>query len=160
MHVFIDTNIFLNCLHFSKDDLDGLANVFATHEHGSATVHLTQQVRDKLHRNRESKINDALRRFNLMTFPQLPSFMKEYPEYEEIDSHRNQLRNLLKAVNDKVTADIVANKLQADQLISDIFARSETSATTPAIFSTAGMRAAISSGKPDSAAGRTPCGID
>lgn len=42
MHVFIDTNILLNFFHFTKDELDALNDVFASHEHGAAKVHLTQ----------------------------------------------------------------------------------------------------------------------
>ena len=55
MHVFIDTNILLNFFHFSKDELDALNNVFASHEHGAVTVHLTEQVCDEFKRNRENK---------------------------------------------------------------------------------------------------------
>ena len=51
MHVFIDTNILLNFFHFSKDELDALNDVFASHEHGAAKVHLTRQVCDEFKRN-------------------------------------------------------------------------------------------------------------
>ena len=85
MHVFIDTNILLNFFHFSKDELDALNNVFASHEQGAAKVHLTQQVCDEFRRNRENKIKDALKRFKESKFTvQLPSFMKGYEEYDSI----------------------------------------------------------------------------
>ena len=73
MHVFIDTNILLNFFHYTKDELGALSNVFASHEHGSATVYLTDQVHDEFCRNRESKIKDALVQFestsSLLNFP-------------------------------------------------------------------------------------------
>ncbi|RMB09026.1 hypothetical protein BXY39_1673 [Eilatimonas milleporae] len=52
MHIFIDTNIFLNFFHFTKDDLDALNDVFASQEHDAATVYLTEQVRDEIRRAR------------------------------------------------------------------------------------------------------------
>jgi predicted nucleic acid-binding protein len=68
MHVFIDTNILLNFFHFTKDEVDGLNDVFASHEYGSATVHLTEQVCDEFRRNRENKIKDALKKFKDVKF--------------------------------------------------------------------------------------------
>jgi len=61
MHVFIDTNILLKFFHFTEDELDALTDVFASHEHGSAEVHLTEQVRCEFLRNRESKIKGRIR---------------------------------------------------------------------------------------------------
>src|SRR5882757_1535410 len=121
MHVFIDTNILLNFFHFSKDELDALNDVFASHEHGAAKVHLTQQVCDEFKRNRENKIKDALRRFKEIKFAaQLPSFMKAYDEYNTIRRLSTELQGLVKSISERVDADIVAKRLVADSLISDI----------------------------------------
>lgn len=144
MHVFIDTNILLNFFHFSKDDLDALNNVFASHEHGAATVYLTQQVCEEFKRNRENKIKDALKRFKEVKFSaQLPSFMKGYEEYSEIIELSSKLQQLTKSIMEKAEADIAARKLLADNLIKDIFAKSSILETTPEIFSIASMRMAI-----------------
>jgi predicted nucleic acid-binding protein len=144
MHVFIDTNILLNFFHFSKDELDALNNVFASHEHGAATVHLTQQVCDEFRRNRENKIKDALKRFKEVKFSaQLPSFMKGYEEYDGIRQLSSELQVLVKSITEKVDADILAKALLADKLISDIFSRSKIIETTSELFSVANMRMAI-----------------
>ena len=141
MHVFIDTNILLNFYHFSKDELDALNNVFASHEHGSAIVHLTEQVFDEFKRNRESKIKDALRRFKEVKFvAQLPSFMKGYEEYADIQRLCGFLQNKQRTILEKVDADITAKSLLADQLIGDIFQRSEINNTTREIYEKATMR--------------------
>jgi predicted nucleic acid-binding protein len=85
MHVFIDTNILLNFFHFTKEEIDALSDVFASHEHGAANVHLTEQVCDEFLRNRESKIKDALKKSKDVKFAaELPAFMKQYEEYEQI----------------------------------------------------------------------------
>jgi predicted nucleic acid-binding protein len=152
MHVFIDTNILLNFFHFSKDELDALNDVFASHEHGAAKVHLTQQVCDEFKRNRENKIKDALKRFKEIKFAaQLPSFMKAYEEYNTIRRLSTELQSAVKAISEKVDADIVAQQLLADSLISDIFARAEIIPTSPEVFSIASMRGTI--GNPPGKAG-------
>lgn len=144
MHVFIDTNILLSFYHFSKDELDALNDVFASHEHGSAKVHLTQQVCDEFRRNRENKIIDALKRFKEVRFsPQLPSFMKGYEEFDEIRKLSSELQKKSKSILEKVHDDISSKKLLADQLIKDIFERSEIITTTDEVFNKASMRISI-----------------
>ncbi|MDO0865282.1 PIN domain-containing protein, partial [Xanthomonas campestris pv. campestris] len=95
MHVFIDTNILLNFFHFTKEEIDALGDVFASHEHGAATVHLTRQVCDEFLSNRENKIKDALKKFKDVKFAaQLPAFMKQYGEYEQIKLKSVELQDL------------------------------------------------------------------
>ena len=144
MHVFIDTNILLSFFHYSRDELDALNNVFASHEHGSATVHLTEQVVDEFHRNREVKIKDALKRFkDIKLSAQMPSFLKGYEEYAEIRQLSTDLQQKQKSILDKVNEDISAKNLVADRLIEDIFERSDVINTTFDLFNAASMRMAI-----------------
>ena len=153
MHVFIDTNILLNFFHFSKEELDSLNDVFASHEHGSACVHLTEQVCNEFKRNRETRIKDALRRFRETKFKlQFPSFMKGYEEYSEIRKLANELTDLQKNILKKVEADISANNLIADLLIEEIFETSEIIALTKKVYEKSLMRSALGNppGKNDS----------
>ncbi len=144
MQVFIDTNILLNFFHFSKDELDVLNDVFASHQHGAAKVHLTQQVCDEFRRNRENKIKDALKRFKEVKYAaQLPSFMKDYEEYNSIKKLSTELQQLAKLIMEKVEADITARQLLADKLIEDIFVKSIILETTQEVYATASMRMAI-----------------
>lgn len=144
MHAFIDTNILLRFFHFTDEELDGLNNVFASHEHGAATVHLTGQVRDEFRRNRETKIKDALKRFTDAKFTaQLPSFMKAYGEYEHIKKLANELQTNRKAILEKAGEDIANRELVADKLIQDIFDKSTLIETSDAIFELAQRRITI-----------------
>lgn len=141
MHVFIDTNILLNFFHFTKEEIDALSNVFASHEHGAATVHLTEQVCDEFFRNRENKIKDALKKFKDVKFAaQLPAFMKQYEEYEQIRQKCAELQELAKAISAKVDLDVVESGLLTDALIADIFLKSKPIPTTPELFAKAQMR--------------------
>ena len=147
MHVFIDTNILLNFFHFSNDDLDALRNVFSAHEHGSVSVYLTDQVRDEFKRNREFKIKNALQRFKNIRFTaQIPHFMKEYQEYEEIKELATQLEERQKSIITKVNSDVREDKLAADRLIKDIFEDFSTKKDNDAIFTEAWKR--ITKGNP------------
>ena len=144
MHVFIDTNILLNFFHFTKEDIDALNDVFASHEHGAAKVHLTQQVCEEFYRNRENKIKDALKKFKDVKFvAQLPTFMKHYEEYEQIRQKSNELQELAKSISRKVDADVVSDSLLTDILIKDIFAKRNPIPTTIELFTKAQMRVSL-----------------
>ncbi|WP_120497066.1 PIN domain-containing protein [Kiloniella sp. EL199] len=144
MHVFIDTNIILSFLHFSKDDLDALQNVFASHTHGSASIHLTQQVCDEFKRNRENRIKDALKRFKDNKFSaQLPSFMKPYSEYDEIRELSSKLQKKQKDILVKVDQEVTEQNLLADKLIKEIFDKSDIIETSREIYDLASMRMSI-----------------
>lgn len=144
MHVFIDTNILLNFFHFTKEEIDALSNIFASHEHGAATVHLTEQVCNEFSRNRENKIKDALKKFKDVKFAaQLPAFMKQYEEYEQIRQKSMELQELAKSISNKVDSDVLESGLLTDALIKDIFAKSNPIPTTPELFAKAQMRSAL-----------------
>lgn len=125
LHVFVDTNIFLSFFHFAKSDLDALRKVFASHDNGIATVYLTQQVRDEIDKNRESRLKDAMKRFrDARLSVKSPSFVQNYAEAQQL---RELLRELAKTrgrLLDKVEADIRNRDLLADRLLTDIFANS------------------------------------
>ena len=144
MHVFIDTNILLNFFHFTSDELDALTEVFATREQGSASVHLTQQVKDEFIRNRDNKIKSALKRFreaNLV--PQLPSFMKAYEEFGRIRHLASELKLASKGMLAKADKDIRERELLADRLISEIFKSSDIRMISDEVFSEATRRMAL-----------------
>jgi len=147
MHVFIDTNILLNFFHFSKDDLSTLGKIFSTHEDGTATVYVTGQVSDEFRRNRETKINDALKRFKeSIPKPQFPSFMKEYAEYELIKGKANEIQDVVKLLQNKVMKDISECSLLADKLMENILGKSDLLLVTSEIYEAAVRR--MASGNP------------
>lgn len=141
MHVFVGTNIILDFYSFTKEDLDSLQTVFATHEHGSATVYMTEQVRDEFRRNRESKIEDAMKRFRDTSRPlQLPSFMRQYPEYKKMQRLSRKITKRTKAILERANEDIQKERLQADKLISDILDVYNVFPTTDEVFVKADRR--------------------
>ena len=143
MHVFVDTNILLSFYHYSSDELDALNDVFANHEHGSATVYVTEQVKDEFVRNREGKIKDALKKFkDSKIHPQFPSFMKGYEEYGRLRAIADEAKKLNKKILEKVNKAIENEELRADELITSIFAESRSTKVTAKRLETANIRLA------------------
>jgi predicted nucleic acid-binding protein len=141
MHVFVDTNILLNFFHFSSEELDALANVFASQEKGAASIHLTDQVVAEFRRNREAKIIDALKRFkDFRRGLQLPHFMRAYSEFSKAHEVAGELQANLSALEKKAEADIAKNKLHADELILSVISSASILPTTEAIYGRARMR--------------------
>ena len=144
MHVFIDTNILLTFFHFTDEELDGLQNVFASHEHGAATVHLTGQIRDEFRRNREARIKDALKRFTQTKYAvQLPSFMKAYDEYNDIRRLASELQKKSETMLDRVNNDVANQNLLADKLIAELFKKQKFVDTSDKIYTAAQRRMSI-----------------
>ena len=144
MHVFIDTNILLTFFHFTDEELDGLQKVFASHEHGAATVHLPGQVRDEFRRNREARIKDALKRFTQTKYTvQLPSFMKAYDEYSDIRRLAGELREKSETMLERVNEDVASHSLLADKLITELFDNSEFIDTSDEIYDAAQRRMSV-----------------
>lgn len=122
MHVFIDTNIFLNFYHFTNEDIEQLETVFASHEEGSIQVHVTQQLQDEFNRNREAKILDAMKQFQrFSTSMEMPHFMKDFSQYREIRDHLDGLKKAIKSIEKESKLTIKDRKLKADILIDRIF---------------------------------------
>ena len=63
MNVFIDTNILLKFFHYTNDELEALESVFVSQKKGKVNLCITGQIVDEFHRNRESKLKDAMKRF-------------------------------------------------------------------------------------------------
>jgi predicted nucleic acid-binding protein len=85
MNIFIDTNIYLSFYHFSSDDLEELKKLVLLLSQGKLTLFLPWQVIQEFQRNRENKIEDALKTFSKQKLDfQFPQFCKDYPEYKEL----------------------------------------------------------------------------
>lgn len=144
MHVFIDTNILLNFFYFTKDELDALNNVFASHEHGSATVYLTEQVSNEFRRNREMKIREALKKFKEINFAlQAPSFLKGYEEYEKLRKLSADLQENQASILKNAMKDILEGNLVADRLIGSILKISKIREVSQKIFEEASKRVSL-----------------
>lgn len=118
-NLFIDTNIWLSMYHFSNDDLvqfGKLKEIIGQ----DIKLYIPQQVYDEVIRNREAKLKDAFKSFEIKNI-QYPAFCKEYDEYEKFNSDYSDLIKRYKAWYNKIKTDMKNNSLPADITIQSFF---------------------------------------
>ncbi|VWM06897.1 PIN domain-containing protein [Burkholderia lata] len=74
-HIFIDTNVYLNLYHYTKDDIAALDALFHLLAKEEIVLHLPEQVVDEWRRNRETKLSIAAKEFSKSTFADIPRHM-------------------------------------------------------------------------------------
>lgn len=77
-NLFIDSNIWLSLYHFTNDDLAQFSKL-KDMVNKSIRLFVPQQVYDEIVRNREAKLKDALKSFEVNAF-RFPAFCKGYSE--------------------------------------------------------------------------------
>lgn len=141
MKLFIDTNIFLNFYHLSKDDLEELRKLEVLVDDGKLILYLPEQVINKFHRNRDVKLADALKKFKQeLLNNQFPQICKEYPEYIEMRRSINKYKKAKSQLLDKLQDDIDKTNLKADHVIEALFNKSECIEITQDILTEAKVR--------------------
>ena len=120
IHLFIDTNIWLSLYHFSDDDLAEFEKL-KDHLNTSITLYFTEQVKEEITRNREAKIKDALKTFDMKAM-QYPAFSKGFPNYKQFSVDYQTLLSEFKKWRKNIDDCIATNTLPADNTIKVILA--------------------------------------
>ncbi|WP_295619130.1 PIN domain-containing protein [Chamaesiphon sp. GL140_3_metabinner_50] len=122
MQLFIDTNILLSFYALNQEDLAELNKLIDAIDRQQITLLLTDQIVDEFNRNREQRIDGAIKSLRSQTFnPQFPQLCEDYPEIElvrESLKHYEQAHTTLIAA---ILADIKAKNLKADRTIQSLF---------------------------------------
>ena len=118
-NLFIDTNIWLSLYHFTKDDL-GQFNKLKDYIGSDIRLFIPQQVKDEIRRNRETKLKDAFKRFEINDV-QYPVFCRDYEEYKSFSEDFSNIKERYKAWKKKIDEDILKEKLPADITIKEFF---------------------------------------
>lgn len=141
MNLFIDTNVFLSFFHLSNDDLEEIHKLAVLIDKGDVTLWLTEQVKDEFKRNRESKISDAVKKLKEQkSKPQFPQICKDYEEYPEIRELQKEYDKKISSLIEKVTRDVAARTLKADQKIDELFRKAKLIETTSDLVGKARLR--------------------
>ena len=86
----------------------------------SIRLFVPQQVYDEITRNREAKLKDALKSFDINAFC-FPAFCKGYSEFETVKKAYNDFMNKANTWKKRIDADIETHHLPADETITQIF---------------------------------------
>jgi PIN domain len=122
MQLFIDTNILLTFYALNQEDLGELAKLRDQITTGHVRLLLTQQVLDEFYRNREQRIDGAIKSLYAQTFnPQLPQICSDYPEAERLRKALQDYERTHSLLLDKISGDIRAKNLRADRLLQSLF---------------------------------------
>lgn len=122
MNLFIDTNIYLNLYHLTDDDLEELKKLLVLIDKGMIILYLPMQVKDEFIRNREGKINEALKGLNDKKIDGAFSrICQSYDEYELLMEDLKQFNIHKQAIIFKIKKDIAEMGLKADLLIEKLF---------------------------------------
>jgi len=142
IHLFIDTNAYLNFYHFSEDALEELNKLSVAIRSKEILLYIPMQVVDEFNRNRENKISDALSKFRNQPIPdQFPNITKTYDEYKEMRSHLEAVRKTRASLLEKIRIEIDARELAADRIIESVFTAGKSIKTDDDIVEEAVKRA-------------------
>lgn len=122
MHLYIDTNIFLSFYHYTSDDLEELKKLTLLMDSGDINLHLPEQTIDEFYRNRDNKINDALKRLKSQKLNlQFPQVCKDYPEYEQLRELQREYEKSHSELLKKIDKDVFEETLKADKIVKELF---------------------------------------
>lgn len=114
MLLFIDTNIFLSFYHLGSDDLEELNKLAVLLRQGEVVLYLTEQLQDEFWRNRENKIEGALKRLRDQRLNlQFPQLCKDYCEYSQLRRLQEEYEKHHSSLLAKLQADIEGQALKA-----------------------------------------------
>lgn len=89
--LYLDTNVYLSFYHLSNDDLEELKKLSVLTNSGKLTLYLPEQTKNEFYRNRDTKIADAIKRFNDNKLNNVfPQIIKDY------ETEYNLMRNAAK----------------------------------------------------------------
>lgn len=122
-NLFIDTNIWLSMYHFSNDDLNKFEKL-KEYLGKAIKLYFPSQVWDEFLRNREAKLKDSLKDFEMKAM-QYPVFCREYDEFAEFNESYKKLLSSLEKWKRNIYDNIEQRTLPADQTIRSVIELAE-----------------------------------
>ena len=134
MHLFIDTNIFLNFYTYPDDDgvIDELLENIGPN---NIVLHLPKQVENEFERNRESKLHGAVTEFQSSKFPNaVPNHMRGTEAARNYQDAIKIAESAKKTLIANATGLALQNDLPVDKKITELFNKSQKYAEDDATF--------------------------
>jgi predicted nucleic acid-binding protein len=122
MQLFIDTNILLSFYALNQEDLAELGKLIDAIDKQQITLLFTDQIFDEFNRNREQRIDGAIKSFRNQTFnPQFPQLCEDYSEIEILKESLKQYEQAHAALVTRIVSDIKVKNLKADLIVQSLF---------------------------------------
>lgn len=153
IQLFIDTNAYLSFYHFTKDDIDALGQLRDLVLTEQCVLHLPEQVKDELIRNRDTRLSIAAKEFQKIAFAtEIPRHMQGLQmakAYVDAIADAKKAREQLIA---EATLRARTYQLDVDVTIESLFGHCKEYTHDNAAFAAGKLRAERGNppGKPDS----------
>ncbi len=140
--LYLDTNVYLSFYHLSNDDLEELKKLSVLTNSGKLILYLPEQTKNEFYRNRDTKIADAIKRFNDNKFNNVfPQIIKDYDaEYKLIREAIKDYEKNKQVILEKIKKDIIEKKLKADIVIEKLFKNANPIKITDSLLNKAKTR--------------------
>ena len=142
IHLFIDTNIYLNFYHFNNDDVASLDSLTQKLDNGTVILHLPVHVMNEWERNRETKLKTAANEFKKTAFqvaiPRHMTNLSMAQQYTEAIGLAKRARDVLIA---EATAKARTYQLEVDEAIAAVFVGAQVHLEDDIIYGRGKMRA-------------------
>ncbi len=126
MHLFIDTNIFLNFYTYPDDDDGVIDELLENIGPNKIVLHLPKQVENEFERNRESKLHGAVTEFQSSKFPNaVPNHMRGTEAARNYQEAIKTAESAKKTLIANATGLALQNDLPVDKKITEIFNKSQ-----------------------------------
>ncbi|MGY3643227.1 PIN domain-containing protein [Pseudomonas sp. PK-RTE-24] len=126
MHLFIDTNIFLNFYTYPDDDDGVIDELLENIGPNKIVLHLPKQVENEFERNRESKLHGAVTEFQSSKFPNaVPNHMRGTEVARNYQEAIKIAESAKKTLIANATGLALQNDLPVDKKITEIFSKSQ-----------------------------------
>ena len=144
MQLFIDTNILLSFYALNQEDLAELNKLIDAIDKQQITLLLTDQIIDEFNRNREQRIDGAIKSLRAQTFnPQIPQLCEDYPEIDILRESLKQYEQAHISLVTKIIADIKVKNLKADCIIQSLFSLGKKLTNSPVMLDRARLRMGV-----------------
>lgn len=141
LHTFIDTNVFLSLYAYTDDNIEELKKVIELIKSKELKLYIPVVVNQEFNRNRDRKIFESLGNLEKFTTSlSIPRFMEHHDEAKEIRDLLKELTAKRSALVEKARAEIVSQKLAADQLFLELRAAASLITISDAVDEAARLR--------------------
>lgn len=151
--LFIDANVYLRFYAYTDDDLSELEKLDALVDAGKLRIYKNTQLEDEIERNREAKIEAALKTFkNDGPGIQIPRFASHFKKAQDLLDLSKKLKKAKSELGEQIAEEINGGDLRADKLIQKILSKAESLDIDEKILNAARWRQIRGNppGKPDS----------
>jgi len=121
IHLFIDTNIFLNFYRFSNDQLHKLEELVNLIKSKKVKLYLTEQVVDEFNRNRENAFKETITHISNFT-PKLtiPVMCSDMKEMKSIQKFLKSIAIKKEKILERLKREFRYNNLKIDKIMNEI----------------------------------------